>query len=253
MRADMRPGSTDNRALNYAVLGSLVFHGVLLFGLSVHRESQHAPSTPAPIVAHLVEPQAPPATAAPQPEPPRPRVEPPPPPAVKPAPAPKPFVRAEPRIAPADPAPAAPAPAAPAEETPPPSAPDASAAVPGPAASSDAPPTSALPSTDGIDASAIRRYTIEVSGFAKRFKIYPRVARDNNWEGQVVIRVAVKANGVNATYSVLVSSGHEVLDRQAVEMITKARSRVQIPPALQGKEFSFDVPVLYEIKEGGDA
>jgi len=251
MQADMRRGSTDNRALNYAVLGSLVFHGVLLFGLSLNRESQRAPALPGPIVARLA---VPPATAAPQPEPPKPRAEKlPPPPVVKPALAPKPspIAKAEPRIPSATPAPAAPAPVAPAVETPPPSAPAPAAAVPGPAAGTDPQPTSPLPSTD--DALSIKQYSIDVAGFSKKFKTYPRVARDNNWEGKVVIRVAVNANGVNATYSVLVSSGHEVLDKQALEMITRGRSRAQIPPALRGKEFSFDIPVFYEMKEDRDA
>ena len=257
MQAGMRRGSTDNRALNYAVLGSLVFHGVLLFGLTLNRESQRAPALPGPIVARLVEPKASPATAAPQPEPPKPRAqEPPPPPVVKPAPAPKPspIAKAEPKIPPDRPAPVAPAPAAPAiEETPPPDAPASPAAVPGAVARADPQPTSPLPSSEGIDALSIKQYSIEVAGLARKFKVYPRVARDNNWEGKVVIRVAVKANGINATYSVLVSSGHEVLDRQALETITKGRSRAQIPPALQGKEFFFDIPVFYEMKEDRDA
>jgi protein TonB len=254
MQAGFRRSAPDNRAINYAVLGSLLFHGVLLFGLNLHRESQRAPSLPGPLVARLVEPKAPPAAAAPQPEPPKPRAqEPPPPPVVKPAPAPKPspIARAEPKIAPAEPEP--PAPAAPAMETPPPSAPPSPAAVPGATASTDPQPTSPQPGTEGSDALSIGQYRIEVAGFAKKFKTYPRVARDNNWEGKVVIRVAVKANGVNATYSVLVSSGHEVLDRQALDTITKGRSRAQIPPALRGKDFSFDIPVFYEMKEDRDA
>jgi protein TonB len=254
MQADMQQGSTTNRALNYAVLGSLVFHGVLLFGLSLNRESQRAPALPGPIVARLVESPAPPAAAAPQPEPPKPRAEkPPPPPVVKPAPAPKPspIAKAQPKSPPAAPAP--PSPAAPVIETPPPSEPAAPAVAPGPAARADPPPTSPQPSSEDIDALSVKQYSIEVAGFAKKFKIYPRVARDNNWEGQVVIRVAVKANGINATYSVLVSSGHEVLDKQALEMITKGRSRAQIPPGLRGKDFSFDIPVSYELKEDRDA
>jgi periplasmic protein TonB len=252
MQAGMRRGSAGNRALNYAVLGSLVLHGVLLFGLSLNRESQRAPALPKPIVARLVEPQAPPAPAAAQPEPPKPRAEPPPP-VVKPTPAPKPspIAKAEPKTPPAKPA--APAPAAPAVESPPPSAPAPAAPVPGAVARSDPQPTSPLPSTEGVDALSIKQYSIDVAGFAKKFKTYPRVARDNNWEGKVVIRVLVKANGINATYSVLVSSGHEVLDRQALEMITKGRSRAQIPSALRGKEFSFDIPVFYEMKEDRDA
>src|SRR6266481_4133218 len=118
MQADRWRTSTDNRALNYAVLGSLVFHGVLLFGLTLNRESQRARALPGPIVARLVQPQAP-VSAAPQPEPPKPRAEPPPPPVVKPpppVPKPSPIAKAEPKIAPAKPAPVAPAPAAPAVE-----------------------------------------------------------------------------------------------------------------------------------------
>jgi protein TonB len=234
-----------------------VFHGVLLFGLSLNRESQRAPSLPGPLVAHLVAPQTPPAKAEPQPEPPKPQVQPPPPPPVvkppPPKPTPSPIAKAEPKIPAERPAPAPPAPAAPAVEAPPPSAPPSPAAAPGPAAKADPQPASLLPGTEGPDALSIRQYSIEVAGFAKKFKVYPRVARDNNWEGKVVIRVAVKANGVNATYSVLVSSGHEVLDKQALEMVTRGRPRAQIPPALQGKEFTFDIPVFYEMKEDRDA
>ena len=254
MAAGMRLGSTDNRAINYAVLASLVFHGVLLFGLSLNRESQRAPSLPGPLVAHLVEPA--PVNTAPPPEPPKPQAKeppPPPPPVVKPPPKPSPIARAEPKIPAEKPAPEPPAPAAPAVEAPPPSAPPAPAAAPGPAAKADPQPTGPLPSTEGLDAVSIRQYQIEVSGLAGKFKTYPRAARDNNWEGKVVIRVAVKANGINATYSVLESSGHEVLDKQALDMVTKGRSRAQIPPALRGKEFTFDIPVFYELKEDRDA
>src|SRR3954469_2208810 len=85
MAAGMRPGSTDKRAINYAVLASLVFHGVLLFGLSLNRQTQRAPSLPGPLVAHLAEPPL--LKGAPPPEPPKPQAqEPPPPPVVKPPP-----------------------------------------------------------------------------------------------------------------------------------------------------------------------
>lgn len=254
IQADMRRSSTDNRAIRYAVLASLVAHGVLLFGLSLNRESQRAPTLPGPLVAHLAEPL--PVKAAPPPEPPKPQAqEPPPPPVVKPPPkpTPSPIAKAEPKVPSPQPAPV-PAPPAPAVEAPPPSAPPSPpAAAPGPTAKAEPQPTSPLPSTEGADALSIRQYSIEVAGLAKKFKTYPRVARDNNWEGKVVIRVAVKANGINATYSVLESSGHEVLDKQALEMVARGRGRAQIPAALRGKEFSFDIPVFYEIKEGGNA
>jgi protein TonB len=53
-----------------------------------------------------------------------------------------------------------------------------------------------------------------------------------------------------STITIVSSAGHEVLDKQALDMIQKAKPRVQIPPALRGKEFSLEIPVIYSLKEG---
>src|SRR5688572_19128922 len=94
-------GGADNRALNYAVLGSLVLHGLLLFFAVSSSKNATAPAgTPEPIVARLVQPQAPapqPASAA-QP-PPKPRAEPAPA-VVKPVPSRKPSPLPQPSVAP---------------------------------------------------------------------------------------------------------------------------------------------------------
>jgi protein TonB len=233
------------------VLGSLVFHGVLLFGLSLNRESERAAALPAPIAARLVEPQASPATAAPQPEPPKPRVEEAPPaPVVKPAPAPKPnpIAKAEPTTPTAKPAPVAPAPAAPsAEITPSPPAAGAPAA-PGPLVKAE--PQPAAPASSEQD-TGLAQYRRDVMRMAAKYKRYPRVALDNNWEGTAVVRVIVGANGAIASISVISSSGHQVLDKQALDMIQKAKGGVPIPPALRGKEFPLEIPVIYNVKDQG--
>ena len=86
---------------------------------------------------------------------------------------------------------------------------------------------------------------------AARYKRYPLVARDNNWEGMATVRLAIGANGMIASISIAQSSGHEVLDRAALEMIRKAKGAVPIPSALRGKPFLISIPVLYEIKDPG--
>jgi TonB family protein len=43
------------------------------------------------------------------------------------------------------------------------------------------------------------------------------------------------------------SSGHELLDKQAIDTVTKAF--VPVPPALRGKEFAFDIPVIFNLKD----
>jgi len=86
---------------------------------------------------------------------------------------------------------------------------------------------------------------------ANKYKRYPRVALDNNWEGRAVVRMIVGANGMIASISVVSTSGHEILDKQALDMIQKAKPRVQIPAGLRGKEFPIEIPVVYELKDQG--
>ena len=90
---------------------------------------------------------------------------------------------------------------------------------------------------------------MDLMRMARNYKRYPRVALDNNWEGRVVVRMAIGANGMIASISVLTSAGHEVLDKQALDMIQKAKPRVQIPAALRGREFVIEIPVIYNLKD----
>lgn len=243
MNAGMRRSPAANRAINYAVLGSLLFHGVFLFVFSLPRQSESPPNTPGPIVARLAQPQSVP---APQPEPPQPRVEerPPPPPLVKPVPVPNPSPipapkdpppQAKPILAPSVPAPSVePAPSVPAQPSPP-----AARFDPQPG-----PPAQSLPESGTLDT-----YRLEVMRVARKYKRYPRAAMDNNWEGRVVVRMVVGANGMISSISIATSTGHELLDKQALDMIQKAKGGVLIPPALRGKEFTIEIPVIYSLKD----
>jgi protein TonB len=253
MNGPPQRGGASQRALNYAVLASLVFHGSLLFLFSLDKRAKRESAPPGPIIARLVAPAAAPTPAPtpPQAEPPKPRPEPAPKPpvqpVVKPAPAPRPS-----------PAPARvrretstpPSPSAPPQATSPPSAepaPAAPAAPSAPAATSD--PKVAAPAAPSADAGTLETYRMDLMRMARNYKRYPRVALDNNWEGRVVVRMVIGTNGMIASISVLTSAGHEVLDKQAVDMIQKAKPRVQIPAALRGREFSLEIPVIYNLKD----
>lgn len=249
----LRRGGAGNRALNYAVVASLVLHGSLLFLLSLDQRAKRERSAPGPIVARLVAAPEPPApSVTPQPEPPKPRVAEPPPkpkprakPAIRPAPAPKPSP------IPVPPRKEAPAPSTPAQEQP-----SSPATAESPAATPSAPsataPTSESPAKaapPSAEAGALEKYRSDLIGMARRYKRYPRVALDNNWEGRVVVQMVVGANGMIASLRVTTSSGHEVLDRQAVDMLRKAKPLVPIPPAMRGREFSVEIPVIYDLKD----
>lgn len=107
------------------------------------------------------------------------------------------------------------------------------------------------PAEAAREASSLEAYRRELLGMAARYKRYPLVARDNNWEGMVTVRLAIGANGMIASITIAQSSGHEVLDRAALDMVRKAKGAVPIPAALRGKPFVVSIPVVYEIKEPG--
>lgn len=250
----------QDRAFHCAVLCSIALHGVLLFGLSVLRDPENRAPAPGPIVARLVQPapSAAPA-AAPRPEPVKPSAQEKPPPAVK-VPAVKP-VRPRPLAKKAEtkaPARAAPAPSAPvtepvAEAPPAPPAPSAAPAPAGPPAAAVArvepTPAPAPPGAEAFYAGSLARYRLQLISAARKYKRYPRAAMDNNWEGDVVVRMVIGANGMISALSVKSSSGHQVLDQQAIEMFKRAKPLVQIPPALRGREFSIELRAIYSLKD----
>lgn len=229
----------ESRVIHYAVLASIVLHGLMLFSFSMKDASRRTAAAPGPIVARLVQPQAAPAkpeAVAP------PRVAEPQPPAVKPTPSPKspPVAKAAPKAL-AQPAAPAPAPSA-AEPAP---APPSAAPALGAAAPQSAAPA-ARPGTD-VDADSLGRFRMQVIEAAIKFKRYPRAAMDNNWEGRADVRVTFGADGRRASIVIVRSSGHEILDKQALDTVTKAF--VPVPPSLRGKEFAFEIPVIFNLKD----
>jgi protein TonB len=238
--------SDQNRAFNHAVLASLALHGLLLFGFSALKDPAKRPAPLAPIVARLAEPPAvPPAPPAPPAPAAAPQAEPVKPPARE---KPKPVAKAKPRaILP----PVQPAPPAPAVEAVPstPAAPAAPAAPPA-VARADPAPAPASPSAEAVvDSGSLAQYRLQLISMARKYKRYPRVAMDNNWEGDVVVRMVIGANGMISALSIKSSSGHELLDQQALEMFKKAKPLVQIPAALRGKEFTIELRAIYNLKD----
>jgi periplasmic protein TonB len=99
------------------------------------------------------------------------------------------------------------------------------------------------------DAGSLAQYRLQLIGAARRYKRYPRVAMDNNWEGAAEITMVIGGNGMISQVLVKTSSGHEVLDQQALEMFKRAKPLVPIPAALRGKEFSINLRAIYSLKE----
>jgi periplasmic protein TonB len=122
------------------------------------------------------------------------------------------------------------------------------------ASSAPAPVPGAAPAAlpaEAADPSLFDAYRLALINAAKRYKRYPVQAMERGWEGRVEIRLVVDANGVIKSALVKSSSRYQVLDDQALEMVRKAYDAlVQVRPAPRGREFTVDVPVVFELQTG---
>lgn len=225
----------DSRAFHYALAASLALHALLLVAFpDLLDTARRAASIPPQIIARLMEPE--PAPPVPVPAPPVQAATPPVPPEKKKAPAAK---KTAPVISTPHPAPT---PSVPAVADPVP-APPLAAMDPKPATPAAAPQPAQPPESLSRD-----QYRLQLIDEARRHKRYPPLARENNWQGDVRVDVAISANG-RPTVTLKGSSGYEVLDRQALDMFAQAARSVPVPPALRGKEFSFEVRAVYGLED----
>jgi TonB family protein len=107
------------------------------------------------------------------------------------------------------------------------------------------------PGDDALDLGSLAQYRLALIGAAKHHRLYPESAVERGWQGRVTVRLAIDADGSVAAAQVRRSSGHGALDRQAVEMLRKAAALTPLPHALRSREFSVDVPVLFELRGEG--
>jgi protein TonB len=240
---------SGRRLFAWAMAGSLALHLALLSMLPLLQDAQRAHPMSAPLTARLVKPKPPP-------EPAPPKTEPPPQAAARPRPAP--IAKAEPRPTPQAPVPTPPArvlSVEPAKQVAEPAyvvpvAPAAPVVAPAPAGRAESAP-SAQPgaAAGGPDPGTVARYRLELMDLARRYKKYPRIAQDNNWEGRVELHIAIGETGALSSLTVKKSAGHAVLDDEAQAMIRTASSRAAIPPALRGKAFALEIPVDFFLKD----
>jgi len=205
----------SDSALHYALVASLALHAAVLIGPPLLQQSLIAPAVP-PLQSWLVEE------------------------AVVRVPAPAAKPRARPPTPVAQPAPAVPEPPATPAERP------ASAAAPAPLI------TSPSPAGPGIsappDARFVGEYQARLLSAAERHKRYPAQARENNWIGQVLVRINVAEDG-QPSVSLRKGSGYKVLDQQALDMFGQAAREVPVPAALRGQAFALGVRAIYGLED----
>jgi protein TonB len=83
-------------------------------------------------------------------------------------------------------------------------------------------------------------------GRVEQLKHYPHLARLNRWEGKVVLRAVIKDDGELLSVDIISSSGHAILDRDAVEILRKA-SPLHLKHPLGKPQVMVQVPISYSL------
>jgi protein TonB len=81
----------------------------------------------------------------------------------------------------------------------------------------------------------------------EQLKRYPQKARLNRWEGTVVVRAIIREDGYFADLTMEKSSGHDVLDLDAIELLRKA-SPMTLKHELGRPQVTIRIPIRYKLE-----
>ncbi|MDP2247747.1 MAG: energy transducer TonB, partial [Nitrosomonadales bacterium] len=192
-----------------------------------------APKIPEQVISPAIEPQ-------PVPEPSKPKVQPKIEPKVLPTPKPAPIEPYEPQTVSPEPVD---------EPVAPPvmSVPQTTEAPPTFTAPPPPPPEPVGPSQVDLDA-ARRGYADRLARAIAQHKQYPRIAQMRGWQGEALVDLKLDGNGAVLATRIERSSGFEVLDKQALEMVKKAAPFPAPPEILKSSVFNIQVPVSFKLE-----
>jgi protein TonB len=92
------------------------------------------------------------------------------------------------------------------------------------------------------------KYGNSLWGAISKHKKYPKIAAMRNWQGEAIVELELDGNGKLKSKKIIQSSGHEVLDKQALDMVEKALPFPAPPAVLRGNSFTITVPVPFKLE-----
>lgn len=93
----------------------------------------------------------------------------------------------------------------------------------------------------------LAEYTQTISGQIGRQKLYPQIARLRGWQGTTVIAIRLAADGSVLDTRIAESSGHDVLDRQALAMVRQAEPLPPFPVNAAADPQIVRLPVVFTL------
>lgn len=125
--------------------------------------------------------------------------------------------------------------------------------APAPVATAPAPPVVApQPTSPKIDEANEDRlkltYGQSISKEIKRYQKYPPPAQRRGWEGTTEVLLQIAADGRVTGITLGKSSGHAILDDEALDMVRRASPLPQAPPELRGRALVVTVPIVFRLQ-----
>jgi protein TonB len=91
-------------------------------------------------------------------------------------------------------------------------------------------------------------YLGKLSRHLSRFYEYPRRARRLGQEGVPVIIFRFRRDGSLVKHYLQNSSGHELLDKAALDMLKQAEPLPPVPETMAGQTFSYALPIRFSLR-----
>jgi protein TonB len=102
----------------------------------------------------------------------------------------------------------------------------------------------AAPTGAGRTQSPDARYLAELAESLRRAQRYPIAARRLRQEGRVVLKLDLAADGALVDCEVVRSSGYELLDEAALDMV---RRTAPLPPSTTGAPLTLTIPIVFSL------
>ncbi len=101
----------------------------------------------------------------------------------------------------------------------------------------------------GPDADGIRAYRVSLAREARSHRQYPPLARERGWTGEAEVELDVSRQGRAGHILLARSSGHEILDREALAMMSRAATSAALPPSLHGQAFTVRLSIEFKLAD----
>jgi len=125
----------------------------------------------------------------------------------------------------------------------------AEAPTPSPAPATTAAVAPAAPVPPAAHPAPDPAYTNTLLTWLDRHKEYPWTARRRGMQGRVVLRLAVARSGKVTEARIESSSGAEILDEAAMDMVQRANPVPPLPASFAGDRAEFRVPVEFALSQ----